>query len=113
MPPKVGEIYRAKFVWRECTDPRPCVIVDMPADGVVAVVSLSSRVEDYYRGPPDHFRICREDADFKATGLPYTSFADASEMRDMDVADLLKRKGCLRGDLARRFFEWIGLPGPT
>jgi mRNA-degrading endonuclease toxin of MazEF toxin-antitoxin module len=113
MPPRVGDIYRANFVWRESTDPRPCVIVDIPAEGVVVVAPLSAQVEDYYRGPPDHFLIRVDDPDFDATGLPKTSFADASEMRDMDATDLLKRKGCLRGDLARRFFEWIGLRGPT
>jgi hypothetical protein len=40
--PKPGEIYSARFKWRQCEDRRPCIVIDEPKDGLVEVVPLSA-----------------------------------------------------------------------
>lgn len=101
----VGDIYLARLKWRKCTDFRPCVVIGAPKDGKVRVVPISSALE--LRNIRKDFLIEDTDIDFKATGLKKTSFA-SDEIQEVPLREFGPKWGRLEGDLAKRFWDWLG-----
>jgi len=106
MTPQRGEIYLVRAQWRQCTDIRPCVVVDVEADGTAVVVVLVSSARELY-DPQRHFLIPENHPDFRATGLRRESYCWGDEMPRVSIARLGRKLGRLEGGLLRAFNAWL------
>lgn len=106
MTPVRNYIYDAKIEFGEVTYARPCIVTSAVVSGFFSVVPLSS-ARDLYEGLPFHFIIEDTDSDFKATGLLRSSFAVGDEIAELKIADLIRKRGRLEGELLKRFLKWI------
>ncbi len=104
--PTRGDIYLAKFTWNDCKDPRPVIVLDVLNDGKIRVAPLSSAL-GLYRAGKD-FYIDERDPDFAATGLDRDSFVIDEKIRVISLSNLLIRFGRLEGQLALKFWRWLG-----
>lgn len=105
------DVILAKVRVGEVAYPRWCVVLEMLPDGRVKVLPCSTK-----------FYLCRSGVDFeihdylpefKKTGLPESSYVIEGDIQIIGPAQFKKkRKGCLTGELARRFAEWAGMPPP-
>ncbi|MEI6234696.1 MAG: hypothetical protein WCT04_16695 [Planctomycetota bacterium] len=84
--------------------PRPCVILDVAADGVLAILPISTKQYNV----ATKFRIDKDHPNFFATGLDDTSYVFDSPIRDAHPSEMIKILGALTGDLKSEFVKWIG-----
>jgi hypothetical protein len=101
---KPFEIYRARFRWRGCDDPRPWLLV---RTGDAGWLCFAISTKDYDSGP---FELPSQDPDFPATGLKVTSYVyDAESFHELPAGAFMTRLGLLQGDLLRRFRDSSGV----
>ncbi len=105
MIPEPLEIYQARARWGHSTDPRPCIVLDPPVGDTVTVALISSEMDLY--SPSMHFRMDKEHPDFAASGLNKTCYVAGDMIREIKIANLLRRRGRLEGELAAAFRRWI------
>jgi mRNA-degrading endonuclease toxin of MazEF toxin-antitoxin module len=98
------DIYDAQIEWGGCTDRRPWLIVETPANNRVGCFPISGQS---YRGTP--FAISDKDPDFPATGLKKTCFVHDERITEFSVEVLIKRRGRLENDLLKRFRAHSGI----
>lgn len=107
MSPSPNDIYVATIRWRNCNDPRPCIIVKIISPCLFVVVPLSSQT-DLFKENSEHFLIDEHHPDFPATGLLRTSYADLSMQMEIRAQALRKKRiGYLSGQLARDFAKLL------
>ena len=106
MLPLPYEIYDAYFPYDKSTYPRPCIILDKPVNGRFSAMPISSAMQ-LCRGLPGHFTIEDSDLCFAATGLSRTSYADGTEIRELDVSLLIRKRGQFESELLKRYTKWI------
>ena len=102
MSPRPYDIYVAVIPWGYCNDRRPCIIVEACSDGMLFVVPISSQM-DLLKGGRQHFLIQEGHRDFTTTGLHRTSYADLDMHMQIRIGALVKKIGCLKGELATEF----------
>jgi len=100
------DVYQVELVLGYSTDARPCIIIDVAADGSVWVGPLSSAM-DLYRGPPQDFLLPEECPGFAETGLTKTCYVIGDKFRQVPRDRLIRRRGRLTGDLAAGFQKWV------
>ncbi len=54
-----------------------------------------------------HFLIDESHPGFEETGLDRRSYVAGDEIHDVNLADLKRRRGALKGELAAAFERWI------
>ena len=97
---RVGESYKKRF----------CIVVEVLPDGSVRVFPCSSSFDLCSEGWD--FEIHRHLPEFAATGFTRSSYVIEGDMQLVPPEGIGPRKGNLTGELARRFAEWAGIPGP-
>jgi hypothetical protein len=106
--PHTHDVWLVAAPLGESRDPRPCVVVDVLADGTVELAVCSSQRDKY---DPNrrriYFAIRDDDPDFPDTGLDRSSYVIGSTLPKVRRALLKRRIGRLTGDLAERFADWI------
>lgn len=101
------EIYLAKLKVGYSTYPRPCVITKLLTVDLVEVAAISSALDLY--DPLTDLLIENSHPDFSATGLQKTSYIYGKQFYDIRTTVLSKkRRGLLKGDLAKAFDKWLG-----
>ena len=105
MDPRSLEIYQVKARWGRSDDPRPCLILDPPSGSIVTVALISAAEDLYDRSL--HFWIDRDHPEFCHTGLNKSCYVAGDMFRDTNVANLLRKRGCLAGELKDAFLRWI------
>ena len=106
LPPKPLDIFLARILWRHSKDLRPVVILNEGRAGVVVVALISA--SDLFNRTTD-FPLRKDQPGFTATGLTRNSFISGTEIRELEITRLERRLGCLEGDLARAFRNWMGI----
>jgi mRNA-degrading endonuclease toxin of MazEF toxin-antitoxin module len=107
MDPKPLEIYQVKARWGRSDDPRPCVILDPPSGSTVTIALISSAKDLYDRSL--HFWIDKDHPDFRHTGLKRdkSCYVAGDMIRETNIANLLRRRGSLTGELKDAFLRWM------
>jgi len=100
----IYQICLYKFPLEKADYPRPCIIVDIASNGILAVLPLSTKQYNQSQ----IFKIDREHADFTATGLTETSYVFGSPVLDIAPEKVIKTMGALTGELRSQFEVWIG-----
>jgi hypothetical protein len=102
---KALDVYVASIPYGHSTDPRRCVVIAVSANQTVTVAPLSSAVQLF--NPTLHFLISDMHPDFSATGLKRASYANGTEIHQIEIAKLTKFIGRFEGKLAKDFKAWI------
>lgn len=100
----VHDVVLYRFPLKDVNYPRPCIIVDIAPDGALAILPISTK---NYSGA-EKFRVASDSPDFAGTGLTETSYIFGSPVLDIPSAWIIKRLGCLTGQLKKDFTDWIG-----
>ena len=106
MFPRPYEIYEARVKLNKASYSRPCVVITLPKDGNVVVLAVSTAM-GLYRGLPMHFKIDSRDSDFVFTGLTADRYIIGDRSATLDLSMLIRKRGELRGELLKRFKDWI------
>ena len=88
------EIFYATRRWRNCSDPRPWVIVELRPNQLIGCFPISGECYD-----GQCFFISRDHPDFAATGLAKDSYIHDQFILELRTHEFLARKGELTGDL--------------
>lgn len=105
MDPKPLDVYQVRARWGNSDDPRPCLILDPPNGDIVTVALISGAKDLFDRSL--HFWIDEEHPDFGHTGLNKSCYVAGDMIRETSVANLLRRRGSLTGELKDAFARWI------
>jgi len=105
MDPRPLEIYQVRARWGRSDDPRPCVIL-APPSGSMVTIALISAAEDLYDRSL-HFWIDKGHPDFCHTGLNKSCYVAGDMIREANIADLLRKRGSLTGELKDGFVRWM------
>jgi len=92
------------FVFGDCLDRRPCLI--LPSSGNLAVAYISSQIDLLV--PWRDFLISAEHENFAATGLRRESYIYGGGFFEAQPRHLIRRCGRLEGALLEEFLEWFG-----
>ncbi|GMV81384.1 MAG: hypothetical protein AMXMBFR7_25680 [Planctomycetota bacterium] len=99
--PAYLDVWLCNIPFRNCTDPRPWVVVEAnPPHYKVVPLSASDLRTSW------DFPIEMSHPNFRVTGLARDSFA-ILELQDVGQADFMKWKGRLEGQLAIEFEKWM------
>ena len=98
------EIFNAAFMWRNCNDMRPWLIVQLRPNGLLGCLPISS---ECYQG--SCFPLPKSHPDFPATGLTKSCYITDDHIYDLSVEAFRNRRGELRGELLKEFREFSGL----
>lgn len=108
MPTQVPQLYsicRVRVRLGETDYLRPCIVLEATPT-VLCVAAISSQIDLYQ--PTQHFLIPADHPDFISTGLDRISYVIGAPLFDAKLEDVEKVLGCLSGDLAKSFEQWIG-----
>ena len=99
----IYQIVLYRFPLKEVEYPRPCVIVQIAKDGTLAILPISTKTY----GNDEKFAIHIDHPDFAATGLTDTSYVHGFPVLDIPPSWVLKTLGTLKGDMKKKFINWI------
>lgn len=98
------EIYNATFMWRNCADMRPWLIIGPDMDGLIDCFPISG--ENYYGSC---YELNIGHPDFAATGLTKSCYVHYVSNVQVPKTAFAKRRGELKGDMLASFIEASGL----
>lgn len=98
------EIHDAKHLFKDCNDPRPWLVVEIREGDVRGCFPIAS--EPY---GDSAFFLSMEHADFHHTGLTKECYIIDTHFFELDVAESIKLRGVLAGDLLEEFLAFAGI----
>jgi hypothetical protein len=98
------EIFNATYNWKNCTDMRPWLIVELRANGIIGCFPISGECYD-----GNCFWIDPTHPDFSATGLAKGSCVHDQYIVELSVNQFQSRRGELVGKLLDEFPDYAGL----